>query len=133
MKNVQIPSDVAFTNSVKAIQTRKGSRRACVSMESGVGWATSITADLAAFIAEQNHVFAGDSYAVLTPYGNAKIAHPDRFEALDDGDQSFLKKAGVDSYKAGYGRDVQNGTGEIACQSPMAYPESPASPACLVP
>jgi hypothetical protein len=55
-----------------------------------------------------NPVFAGDSHAVLTPYGNAKIAHPDQFEALDDGDQYPLKKSGVDSYKAGYGRDGQN-------------------------
>jgi len=55
-----------------------------------------------------NHVFVGDSHAVLTPYGNAKVAHPDHFEVLDDGDQYFFKEAGVDSYKAGYGRDGQN-------------------------
>jgi len=42
MNNAQIPGDIAFTNSDKAIQYRKGSRRAYANMENGVGWATSM-------------------------------------------------------------------------------------------
>lgn len=52
-----------------------------------------------------NHVFAGDAHAILTPYGNAKVMQPEHFEPLDDGDQYNLKKAGLTSCKAGYGRD----------------------------
>ena len=50
-------SDVAFTASVKAIQSRKGSRRAYGRMEEGGGWQTAITPDLTAFIAAQTSAF----------------------------------------------------------------------------
>ena len=50
-------SDVAFTDSVKAIQSRKGSRRAYGRMEEGAGWQTTITPDLADFIATQTSAF----------------------------------------------------------------------------
>ena len=50
-------SDVAFTDSVKAIQSRKGSRRAYGRMEESPGWKTTITPDLAAFIAAQTSAF----------------------------------------------------------------------------
>ena len=50
-------SDVAFTDSVKAIQSRKGSRRAYSRMEEGPGWKTTITPDLAGFIATQTSAF----------------------------------------------------------------------------
>jgi len=36
-------SDVAFTDSVKAVQTSKGSRRAYARMEEGGSWETRIT------------------------------------------------------------------------------------------
>ena len=53
-------------------------------------------------------VFAGDPGTVLTPYGNAKVAHPAQFVALDDGDRFALKQdEQSDGYKAGYGRDDQ--------------------------
>ena len=39
-------SDVAFTETVKAIQSRKGSRHAYARMEQGDGWQTTITEDL---------------------------------------------------------------------------------------
>ena len=44
-------SDVAFTPSVKALQTRKGSRRSYERMEERGSWQTRITPDLADFIA----------------------------------------------------------------------------------
>jgi hypothetical protein len=50
-------SDIAFTPSVKAIQTRKGSRGAYANMEQGSGWKTEITEDLKAFIEAQISVF----------------------------------------------------------------------------
>src|SRR5215468_11663639 len=50
-------SDVAFTPTVKALQTRKGSRTAYKRMEEKGSWHTQITPDLKAFIEAQVSVF----------------------------------------------------------------------------
>lgn len=50
-------SDVAFTPSVKAVQSRKGSRQAYERIEARGSWQTSITAELKAFIEAQRSVF----------------------------------------------------------------------------
>jgi hypothetical protein len=63
-----IPSDVAFTPAVKAVQTRLGSRAAYARMEEGEGWETTITPDLAGFIAEQTSAFLGTASAAGQPY-----------------------------------------------------------------
>jgi hypothetical protein len=47
-----VPSDVAFTAAVKAVQTAKGSRRAYAKIEAGDGWETTVTAELADFLAD---------------------------------------------------------------------------------
>jgi predicted pyridoxine 5'-phosphate oxidase superfamily flavin-nucleotide-binding protein len=64
----QVSSDVAFTPTVKAIQTRKGSRRAYEHVEQNGGWETEITDDLAAFIAEQTSIFFATANASGQPY-----------------------------------------------------------------
>jgi uncharacterized protein len=61
-------SDVAFTPTVKAVQTRKGSRHAYQRMEQGDGWETGITPDLAAFIADQTSVFLATASRDGQPY-----------------------------------------------------------------
>ena len=66
--NPSLPSDVAFTPTVKAIQARLGSRRAYARMEEGQGWETTITPDIAAFIAAQTSVFLGTANAAGQPY-----------------------------------------------------------------
>ena len=53
-------SDVAFTSTVKAIQARRGSRKAYAHREQAGAWPTRITPDLAAFIAEQTSVVSRD-------------------------------------------------------------------------
>lgn len=63
-----VPSDVAFTPSVKAIQSRLGSRKAYARMEDGDGWETEITEELAGFIAEQNSFFMATVNAEGQPY-----------------------------------------------------------------
>ena len=50
-------SDVAFTPSVKAVQTRKRSRPSYERMEQNGSWQTSITPELAAFIEAQTSIF----------------------------------------------------------------------------
>jgi predicted pyridoxine 5'-phosphate oxidase superfamily flavin-nucleotide-binding protein len=62
------PSDVAFTASVKALQTRAGSRRAYARMEEGAGWQTEVTPELAAFVAEQTSFFFATANAAGQPH-----------------------------------------------------------------
>ena len=72
MENAQIySSDVAFTPAVKAVQSRKGSRRGYARMEEGGSWETAITPELAAFIAEQTSVF----FATANKEGQPYIQH----------------------------------------------------------
>jgi predicted pyridoxine 5'-phosphate oxidase superfamily flavin-nucleotide-binding protein len=63
-----VPSDVAFTPSVKAIQSRLGSRKSYARMEEGDGWATEVTEELAGFIAEQDSFFMATVNAEGQPY-----------------------------------------------------------------
>ena len=62
------PSDVAFSPAIKAIQTRKGSRKAYADVEQGRGWRTEIDDDLAAFIAAQTSLFFATASADGQPY-----------------------------------------------------------------
>jgi len=62
------PSDVAFTDAVKAIQSRKGSRYAYARMEQGDGWQTAISAELKAEIEGQTSVFLATANAEGQPY-----------------------------------------------------------------
>jgi predicted pyridoxine 5'-phosphate oxidase superfamily flavin-nucleotide-binding protein len=79
-----LPSDVAFTPSVKAIQARKGSRHAYANMEAKVGWATTITPDVAEFIGEQTSVFLGTANAAGQPYIQHRGGPPGFLHVLDD-------------------------------------------------
>jgi hypothetical protein len=63
-----IPSDIAFTPSVKAVQAQKGSRRAYSRMEQGEGWETTVTDGLAGFIAEQRSFYLATANAEGQPY-----------------------------------------------------------------
>lgn len=61
-------SDVAFTPTIKAVQTRKGSRKAYARMEENGSWAETITPDLASFIAAQTSVFLATANREGQPY-----------------------------------------------------------------
>jgi hypothetical protein len=64
-------SDVAFTDTVKAIQARKGSRPAYARMEAAGSWEQVITADLKAEIEAQTSVFL----ATANQHGQPYIQH----------------------------------------------------------
>jgi predicted pyridoxine 5'-phosphate oxidase superfamily flavin-nucleotide-binding protein len=83
-KALPIASDVAFTPTVKAIQARKGSRHAYARMESGAGWGTTITPDLAAFIGAQTSVFLGTANAAGQPYIQHRGGPPGFLHVPDD-------------------------------------------------
>lgn len=80
---LEIPSDIAFTPSVKAIQSRKGSRGAYARMETGDGWATTISDDLAIFIGEQTSVFLATANAAGQPYIQHRGGPPGFLRVLD--------------------------------------------------
>jgi len=80
----QFASDVAFTSSVKAIQSRKGSRSAYARMENGGGWATTITSDLAAFIAAQTSVFLATANGAGQPYIQHRGGPPGFLHVFDE-------------------------------------------------
>ena len=61
-------SDIAFTESVKAIQSRKGSRRIYAQMEKNGSWQTEITPELASFVTAQRSFFLGTANANGQPY-----------------------------------------------------------------
>ncbi len=63
-----IPSDVAFTPAVKAIQARKGSRSAYARMEQGRGWQTEVTPELQVWLANLNSFYLATANALGQPY-----------------------------------------------------------------
>jgi predicted pyridoxine 5'-phosphate oxidase superfamily flavin-nucleotide-binding protein len=61
-------SDIGFTPTVKAIQSRKGSRRGYASMEERGGWKSEVTEELVQYIADQRSFFLATSNADGQPY-----------------------------------------------------------------
>jgi uncharacterized protein len=76
-------SDIAFTASVKAIQTRKGSRRSYKHMEERGSWQTRITPDLARFIEAQTSIFLATASAKGQPYIQHRGGPPGFLKVLD--------------------------------------------------
>ncbi len=91
-------SDVAFTPSVKAVQTRKGSREAYARMEERGGFETRITPDLAAFIAAQTSVFLATANRDGQPYIQHRGGPPGFLRVLDESTIGFTDFAGNRQY-----------------------------------
>ena len=93
-----IPSDVAFTDSVKAVQARKGSRQAYARMEEARPWRRTITPDLAHFIAAQTSVFLATANAQGQPYIQHRGGPPGFLHVLDDKTIAFADFVGNRQY-----------------------------------
>ncbi len=91
-------SDVAFTPTVKAIQTRKGSRHGYASMEERGSWETRITPDLAEFIGRQRSVFLGTASTEGQPYIQHRGGPPGFLKMLDDRTIAFADFTGNRQY-----------------------------------
>jgi len=91
-------SDVAFTSTVKAIQERKGSRRAYARVEENGGWQTAITPDLAAFIAAQTSIFFGTANADGQPYIQHRGGAHGFLHVLDEKTIAFVDSSGNRQY-----------------------------------
>src|SRR5262245_26630092 len=91
-------SDVAFTPTVKAVQTRKGSRRGYARVEERGGWQTRITPDLAQFIEAQTSVFLATVNAEGYPYIQHRGGPAGFLRVLDDKTIGFADFAGNRQY-----------------------------------
>ena len=91
-------SDVAFTPSVKATQARKGSRDHYARMEEQGSWETTITAELAGFIAAQTSVFLATANLDGQPYIQHRGGPPGFLKALDEKTIAFADFAGNRQY-----------------------------------
>ena len=99
MSNVPIfPSDVAFTPTVKDIQSRKGSRDAYARVEQNGGWQTEINAALAAFIGEQTSFFLATANAEGQPYIQHRGGPPGFIKILDKQTVAFADFRGNRQY-----------------------------------
>ena len=91
-------SDVAFTPTVKAVQARKGSRRAYSRMEEGGSWGTAITPDLARFFEEQLSIFLATANADGQPYIQHRGDPAGFLRVLDDETIGFVDFSGNRQY-----------------------------------
>ena len=93
-ENERVASDVAFTDTVKAIQSRKGSRQAYARMSQGGDWQTTITEELKVEIESQISVFLASASADGQPYIQHRGGPPGFLRVLDDTTIAFADFAG---------------------------------------
>lgn len=87
-------SDIAFTPAVKAVQTRKGSRRAYARMEEAGAWETRITPDLKNFVEAQTSVFLATANAEGQPYIQHRGGPVGFLHVIDDQTIGFVDFSG---------------------------------------
>ena len=92
------PSDIAFTDAVKAQQSRMGSRRAYAHMEQSSGWQTRITPELEQFIAARNSLYLATANAAGQPYIQHRGGPPGFLRVLDEQTLGFADFAGNKQY-----------------------------------
>ena len=91
-------SDIAFTPSVKALQTRKGSRHSYGRMEEQGSWRTRITPDLAGFIEAQTSTFLATANREGQPYIQHRGGPAGFLRVLDEKTIGFADFAGNRQY-----------------------------------
>jgi hypothetical protein len=96
--NVHYPSDIAFTPSVKALQVRNGSRANYAKMEEQGGWETTITPNLADFIAAQTSVYLATANAEGQPYIQHRGGPAGFLRVLDEKTIAFADFVGNRQY-----------------------------------
>lgn len=77
-------SDVAFSDTVKAIQTRKGSRKSYAKMEDKGSWTGVIDESLKLFIESQRSAYLGSASADGQPYIQHRGGPPGFLRVLDE-------------------------------------------------
>jgi predicted pyridoxine 5'-phosphate oxidase superfamily flavin-nucleotide-binding protein len=91
-------SDIAFSPSVKSVQTRRGSRAGYAKMEEKGGFAVAIDASLAAFIGEQRSFYLATANADGQPYIQHRGGPKGFLRVLDEKTLAFADFAGNRQY-----------------------------------
>ena len=91
-------SDIAFTPAVKVIQNRKGSRFSYSRMERGEGWQSTVTPDLAKYLADLDMFYLGTANAEGQPYIQYRGGSPGFLKVLDDHTLGFADFGGNRQY-----------------------------------
>lgn len=91
-------SDVAFSDAVKAAQTRKGSRSAYAQQEAAGGWQTEISDALRGFIAAQTSVFLATASGDGQPYMQHRGGPPGFLRVIDGQTLGFVDFSGNRQY-----------------------------------
>ncbi len=91
---LEFTSDIAFTPTVKAIQTRKGSRHGYARMEQSGSWESAITADLKNFIALQTSFYMATANADGQPYIQHRGGPAGFLHVLDEHTLAFVDFTG---------------------------------------
>jgi uncharacterized protein len=92
------PSDVAFTPAVKAVQSRKGSRASYARMERGEGWQTTVTEELAEYLADLDMFYLGTVNADGHPYIQYRGGPPGFLKVIDEHSLGFADFGGNHQY-----------------------------------
>jgi predicted pyridoxine 5'-phosphate oxidase superfamily flavin-nucleotide-binding protein len=91
-------SDIAFTQSVKAIQERLGSRKQYARMEEGAGWSATITPELSAFLEEVDSFYLATANVDGRPYIQHRGGPKGFLQVLDDQTLAFADFVGNRQY-----------------------------------
>jgi predicted pyridoxine 5'-phosphate oxidase superfamily flavin-nucleotide-binding protein len=91
-------SDVAFTTTVKAVQSRKGSRGSYQRLEERGSWKSRITPELAAFIEAQTSVFLATANLQGQPYVQHRGGPAGFLKVLDERTIGFADYTGNRQY-----------------------------------
>jgi predicted pyridoxine 5'-phosphate oxidase superfamily flavin-nucleotide-binding protein len=91
-------SDVAFTATVKAVQSRKGSRDSYRRLEERGSWKSRITPELVAFIEAQTSVFLATANLQGQPYVQHRGGPAGFLKVLDDRTIGFADYTGNRQY-----------------------------------
>ena len=104
-------SDIAFTPAVKSAQARRGSRETYARAEARGGWRTTITPDLAEFLAGARSFYLATASAEGQPYVQHRGGPPRFLRVLDERTLGFADFKGNRQYIT---------TGNLA-ENPRAY------------
>ena len=91
-------SDIAFTPSVKAVQTQLGSRRHYAQMEEREGWSDTITPELAEFVRERDSFYFATASATGRPYIQHRGGPKGFLRVLDERTLAFADFKGNRQY-----------------------------------
>ena len=90
--------DVAFTPAVREVQARRGSRRAYAKLADRGGFASTVTPELAAFIAQRDSFFLATASAAGQPYVQHRGGPRGFLRVLDERTLGFADYRGNRQY-----------------------------------